>query len=100
MGEEGGDGGGEGGEGGGGAGASKEGVATIGERRRKVAEEAKLLSLFIKEYYQGALSRNIIKEYYQGILSRNIIKEYYQGMLSRNIIKESVFLPSAIAGKN
>ena len=43
MGEEGGDGGGEGGEGGGGAGPSKEGVATIGERRRKVAEK-RLLS--------------------------------------------------------
>ena len=42
MGEEGGDGGGEGGEGGGGVGASKEGVATIGERRRKVAEQIKV----------------------------------------------------------
>ena len=50
MGEEGGDGGGEGGEGGGGAGPSKEGVATIGERRRKVAEKT-LLSHFFQTHF-------------------------------------------------
>ena len=45
MGEEGGEGGGGGGEGGGGAGASKEGVATIGERRRKVAEHIVVINM-------------------------------------------------------
>ena len=51
MGEEGGDGGGEGGEGGGGAGPSKEGVATIGERRRKVAEKKRYYHTFSKHIF-------------------------------------------------